>query len=207
MWPFKSRTSPDTGSSRAVHSKQAEDSRLDLTTAWSPRTQSPGAQSPGGVLGTATSVPPTKGTVAGVGIIFKEVRARAPDGGLFVKTLVAGSSAQPSGMLRGDLLLDVDGVSMIGQKKPLVAAGAAILGPIGSEVRLTMLRFDARDGRRTTLSFSLLRALPASDAAELQVVLCATDAKRRKAATLVHAPGVLARREGHSHAGFSIGRR
>jgi len=52
---------------------------------------------------------------------------QAPDGGLFVKSLVIGSSAEPSGIVRGDLLLDVDGVSMIGQPKPLVAASAAIL--------------------------------------------------------------------------------
>jgi len=43
-------------------------------------------------------------------------------------------------------------------------------GPIGSEVRLTMLRFDARDPElRTMLSFSPLRALPASNSAVLQV--------------------------------------
>ena len=39
-------------------------------------TRGPGAQSLGAAFKTAASVSPTKGTVAGVGIIFKEVRAR-----------------------------------------------------------------------------------------------------------------------------------
>ena len=54
MWLFKSKRAPDTGGSRAANSKQVEDCRLD--TAWSHPGQA-------------------KGTVAGVGIIFKEVRA------------------------------------------------------------------------------------------------------------------------------------
>ena len=75
-------------------------------------------------------------SLAGVGIVF----FKAPDNSLFVKALVEGSSAVNSGIQPGDCLMEVDGKSVY--CKGIESATKAILGEVGSMVKLKLVRIE-----------------------------------------------------------------
>ncbi len=91
----------------------------------------------------------TSGQFEGVGIEFVSDDTQ----GLVVLTPLQGSPAFRGGVLPGDKLLAVDGVSVAGMK--LEEAGRLIRGPVGTSVRLTL----QHEGEKDPVDITLQRAV------------------------------------------------
>eukprot|EP00290_Baffinella_frigidus_P043937 CAMPEP_0180284180 /NCGR_PEP_ID=MMETSP0988-20121125/11002_1 /TAXON_ID=697907 /ORGANISM="non described non described, Strain CCMP2293" /LENGTH=632 /DNA_ID=CAMNT_0022257023 /DNA_START=22 /DNA_END=1917 /DNA_ORIENTATION=- len=99
--------------------------------------------------------------LAGVGMVLH----KAPDNSLFVRRVIQDSPAERSGIRAGDCLFEVDGVTQY--CKGIAAATAAILGPVGSVVRVKLVRVEG--AKRVPVEVLLVRELKATEQAQFSV--------------------------------------
>jgi carboxyl-terminal processing protease len=88
------------------------------------------------------------GAVEGIGAFVRE----NDDGFVEIVAPIEGQPAEAAGLLPGDLVLEVDGVSVVGED--FYAVIAKVRGPRGTDVTLTI----ARPGEEDLLSFTITRA-------------------------------------------------
>ena len=85
-------------------------------------------------------------SLVGIGIVSQQT-----DEGLYIDTVLEGAPAEKGGMKAGDIIIEVDGHSIIGEDSD--TAIGRIRGEEGSEVRITYLREGEKE------SVSLIRAM------------------------------------------------
>jgi C-terminal processing protease CtpA/Prc len=100
-----------------------------------------------------------KSPVGGVGMVL-EKNPKDP-GSVVVRSLTPGAPAQQSGIRQGDLLIKVDGIAVEG--KTLEQIAAKIVGPVGSQVKLS-IRSSNQEEREIVLKRVRLSETPAQEA-------------------------------------------